>query len=58
MNGYIAFYDQRRLEIYADDYFKAKEMVLAQWKVPLHRRHLVTVLIAEKNGEQVEHSLT
>lgn len=55
MNGYVAFYNQRRIEVYADTSYEAQQKAAEQLKVPPRRRHQVTVCLAEKNGEQVVH---
>lgn len=54
MNGYVAFYKGKRAEVYADTSFQAQEIAAKQFKAK--KRHEVTVVLAEKNGEQVVHT--
>lgn len=55
MNGYIAFYNQKRFEVYAETLFEAKDKAIAHFKPPKSKQHMVTVMLAEKDGEPVEH---
>ena len=56
MNGYIAFYNQKRTEIYAETLYEAKQKAVAYFKVRPKQQHTVSVMLAERNGEQVTHS--
>ena len=56
MNGYVAFYNSKRIEIYAETLFAAKKKAIAEFKVPKSKEHMVTVVLAETNGEQVTHT--
>lgn len=56
--GYIALYGGKRTEIYADSLYAAKEQAVAFFTPPRSKRHLVTVHLAEKNGEQARYSMT
>lgn len=56
MNGYVAFYNQRRTEVYADSLYEAKELAIAAFKPPKSKRHMVTVVLAEKDGQPVVHA--
>jgi hypothetical protein len=58
MNGYIALYGEKRFELYADTLYEAKQKALAHFKPPKSKRHLVTVHLAEKNGETVTQVIT
>lgn len=55
MNGYVAFFNGKRIEVYADSLYQAKLKAIAEFKAPKKREHMVTVVLAEKNGEQVTH---
>lgn len=56
MNGYVCFWKGKRIEVYADTSFEAQEKAAAQLKVKPKKSYEVTVMLAEKNGEQVTHS--
>lgn len=56
MNGYVAFYNGRRYELHADSLFEAKEKAVAYFKPPKSKVHMVTVVLAEKDGEEVVHT--
>lgn len=56
MNGYVCFYAGRRIEVYADSLFAAKEKAVAALKAPKSKRHMVSVMLAEKGGEPVVHN--
>ena len=55
MNGYVCFYDDKRWECYASSMFAAKEKAVAHFKPPKSKRHMVSVVLAEKDGKQVVH---
>ena len=54
MNGYIAFYKGKRIEIYAKTSYEAQQIAAKQFKAK--KSYDVTVVLAEKNGEQVIHT--
>ena len=56
MNGYVCFYYHKRIEVYADSLFAAKEKAVAEFKAPKSKRHMVSVMLAEKGGEPVVHN--
>lgn len=56
MNGYVAFYNSQRLEIYAKDLWDAKQQAIAAFKVPKSKQHMVSVMLAEKDGHSVVHT--
>lgn len=56
MNGYIAFYKGRKIEIEAETTYKAQLKAAALFKA--HKTFEVTVILAEKNGTQVTHDTT
>jgi len=54
MNGYIAFYKDKQVEVYADTSYEAREKAAKQLKAK--KSYDVTVVLAERNGEQVVHT--
>jgi hypothetical protein len=54
MNGYICFYRGKRIEVYADTTLQAQTKAAAQFKA--RKAYEVSVMLAEKNGEQVTHT--
>ena len=56
MSGYVCFYDGKRWECYASSMFAAKEKAVAHFKPPKSKQHMVSAVLAEKDGKQVEHS--
>lgn len=55
-NGYIAFYNNKRIELYAPSLYAAKLKAIEQFKAPKSKQHMVSVVLAEKNGEEVTHT--
>ena len=53
MNGYICFFGEKSIEVYADDLFDAKKKAVKLFKVSKKSEHKVSVHLAEKAGEQV-----
>lgn len=49
MNGYIAFFNRQRLEIYADTLADAKQQAIRRLKVPKSKQGLLAVELAETN---------
>ena len=60
MNGYVCFWSGKRCEVYADTLFAAKEKAIAEFQRNAGRKrvksHMVSVVLAEKDGEQVVHN--
>ena len=56
MNGYVAFYNGQRLEVYAKDLWAAKQQVIEKLKVSKSKQHMVSVMLAEKDGHSVVHT--
>jgi hypothetical protein len=56
MNGYIAFYNGQQKEVYAENQFAAKKKAVELFKAPKSKQHMVSVVLAEKDGNQVTHS--
>lgn len=54
MNGYIAFYKGKQIEVHAESSYKAQLVAAKEFKAK--KSHEVTVVLAEKDGKQVTHS--
>lgn len=55
MNGYIAFYRGKQLEVYAESSYQAQQKAAAQFKA--RKSHEVSVVLCERSdGSQVTHS--
>ena len=57
MNGYICFYNGKRIEVYASTSFAAHTIAVKAFKVTPKNSYKVHVHLAveEKNGEIVKH---
>jgi len=51
MNGYITFYKNKKMEVYADSSYAAQQKAAAQFKAK--KSYEVTVVLCEKAGKQV-----
>ena len=58
MYGYIALYQGRRHELRADSLYAAKLAAVEYFKPPKSKQHLVTVHLAEVDGETVTQVIT
>lgn len=56
MNGYIALYNGKRIEVTAETSYEAYVKAVEQLKPPKSKAHMVHVVLAEKNGKPVVHS--
>lgn len=54
MNGYKAFYKGKSIEVYANTSYEAQTKAAEQFKA--RKAYEVTVILCEKNGEQVTHT--
>lgn len=54
MNGYKAFYKGRETEVMADTSYEAQQKAAAFFKAK--KSHEVTVVLCEKQGQQVVHT--
>jgi hypothetical protein len=54
MNGYVCFWKGKRVEVHANTSYEAQ--VQAALRMKVKRPYEVTVMLAEKDGEQVVHS--
>lgn len=55
MNGYIAIYNGKQVEVYAEGLYQAKLKAIEELKPPKSKQHMVIVMLAEKDGEAVTH---
>jgi hypothetical protein len=55
MNGYLAFYNGKKIEIIAEDLYSAKQQAIKKLNVNRKKEYMVTVILAEKNGKTVTH---
>jgi hypothetical protein len=53
VNGYVCFYKGKRVEVYAETSYAAQQKAATMLKAK--RIWDVSVMLAEKNGEVVEH---
>jgi len=59
MNGYVCFYNGKRIEIYADSLYAAKLKAIAEFKAPKSKQNLISVNLAElANGDEVKQVIT
>jgi hypothetical protein len=56
--GYIALYQGKQIEIHANSAYQAHLTAIESFKPPKSKRHLVTVHLAEKDGEPVTQVIT
>lgn len=54
MNGYIAFYKGKQIEVHAENSYQAQQKAAEKFKAK--KSYEVTVVLAEKDGEPVVHS--
>ena len=52
MNGYIAFYKSKTINVYADTIYEAQQQAAKIFKVK--KAYQVAIVLAERGGEQVE----
>lgn len=53
--GYIAFFNDKRHELYADSLYAAKLEAIKHFKPRKSQEYMVHVHLAEKDGEPVVH---
>ena len=56
MNGYVCFYDGKRIEVEADTLYEAKQKAVQKLRVRPNKAHMVSVVLAEKDGNPVVHT--
>lgn len=54
MNGYIAFFRGKQIEVHAQTSYEAQQKAAQLFKA--RKAYEVTVVLAERDGQQVEHS--
>jgi hypothetical protein len=54
--GYICLYGSLRWEVRSDSSYHARELAIAHFRPPKSKRHLVSVHLAEIDGETVTHA--
>lgn len=54
MNGYVCFYKGKKCEVHAETTFEAQKKAAVIFKAK--KAYEITVVLAEKNGEQVTHT--
>lgn len=55
MNGYVAFYKNKRYEVHAETLLKARTKLAIQLNVPRNKEYQINIMLAEKNGQEVIH---
>lgn len=55
-NGYVTHYNGQKHDVWADSMLIAVELGRAHFKPPRSQRHMVTAVLAVKDGKQVTHS--
>jgi hypothetical protein len=53
-HGYVAFYNQQRIDVWAPSLLAAKEKAVKHFKA--RKPHMVSVMLAEKDGRPVTHT--
>jgi hypothetical protein len=59
MNGYVAFYDRKRIEVHADTMSQAIGKAVAEFQKGTRKKVRsgeVAIALAEREGEQVTHN--
>ena len=56
MNGYIAIYKGKQIEVLADSSYKAQQIAASQFKAK--KSYDVTVMLCEIDNKQVTHTAT
>ena len=56
LNGYIGFYNCKRVELYATDTSAAIKAAISFFRPPKSKQHMVHVYLAELNGQPVIHT--
>ena len=56
MNGYICLYASKRFEVYANNLLEAKFKAIVHFNVHKRNQHMISVMLAEKDGKSVVHT--
>lgn len=54
--GYITFYEEKQWECHAKSSYDAYEKAVAHFKPTKSKRWMISVMLAEKDGQPVVHS--
>lgn len=54
--GYKCFYGDKTADIYAESLYDAKVKAIQHFRAPKTKQHMVTCVLAEKDGEPVYQS--
>ena len=58
MNGFKCLYNGKSCDVLADSSYQAQQVAAKVFKVPGKKRHMISVVLCEKDGKQVTHSTT
>ena len=59
MLGFVAFYNGKQVDVYAEDLYDAKQKAVGEMKEPKKKVHMVSVMLAaDENGEEVVHTFS
>jgi len=53
MNGYKAFYNNKEIDVYANDLYSAKLKAIDAFKPRKSQQHMVSVCLCEKDNKEV-----
>ena len=56
LNGYVGFYACKRAEVYASTTLEASRLLVKALNVPPRKVHMLSTVLAEKNGAPVVHT--
>lgn len=58
LNGYLAFFYGKKIEVYAKTSYEAQQKAVEAFKAPKSKAYQVVVVLAEKAGQQVTTTIT
>lgn len=56
MNGYKVFYNGDSIEVFAESSYAAQQTAVEYWRVKKNKRHMISVVLCEVDGEQITHT--
>jgi hypothetical protein len=56
--GYVCFYNGKRVEIFADSMFQARELAEKLFKPSKSKKHMISVVLAEIDGKTVVQNIS
>jgi hypothetical protein len=56
-NGYVALYNGKKKVIWASSLYAAKQEAISMLKIPKSKQGLLSIILAEKDGEPVTQHL-